>query len=645
MRTAFLTVLALLPAGLLTAADRSANDSYAVILRAHGIEPTPKGVFAYVRPLTDEQLQTLIRRLGDRDYATRRKAMEYLASLPTAPLSELERATESSDPEVRVRAAVIIRRSRQGKHVNVLHAALKTMRGKAYADAAPILIDMMPHFHREILIAAASEALANIVQPEHVELLRRTLRESSHTQLRIAVVRSLATLGERDVLSDLRTAAADKDERVRLAAAAALLKFDDHGGLEPLAELLSSEDVEIRAGASWYLRKATGRHFGYLAIDKSPAKDRSAKAWKDWVRQHGETATLHSTDGVAFLSNPTVRVKATLLRKITGHASTVYCVAFSPDGKTIASCSGDCLLKLWNIADGNEIWYRYKHASTVRSVAFSPDGKLLATGSYDKTLKIWDAKTGKVLRTLTGHTSSVRLIAFSPDGKRLASASSDATVRVWDVATGRTVLKLGDRKDKNGKVIERTGHESTVRGVAFSPDGKLLASCSSDRTIKLWLLTSGKLLKTLTGHRSSVRSVAFTPDGQTLVSGSLDNTVRMWDVQSGAERVSLTGHTSSVKSVDMSADGRFFVSGGNDNTVRIWDAGSTKLVATLRGPTSMIWHVAISRDGKMAAACGTDRSVYIWKLDQWNALPPAAKTGNGAGSGSSANPARGTPRR
>jgi translation initiation factor 6 (eIF-6) len=167
------------------------------------------------------------------------------------------------------------------------------------------------------------------------------------------------------------------------------------------------------------------------------------------------------------------------------------------------------------------------HTSVVYSVAFSPDGRLLASGSDDKTIKLWDVASGREVRTLTGHTDWVRSVAFSPDGRLLASGSGsdDKTIKLWDVASGNLVRTL-------------TGHTDWVYSVAFSPDGRLLAS-GSYKEIKLWDVASGNLVRTLTGLTDWV--VAFSPDGRLLASGSSDETIKLWDVASGREVRTLKG--------------------------------------------------------------------------------------------------------
>jgi WD40 repeat protein len=198
------------------------------------------------------------------------------------------------------------------------------------------------------------------------------------------------------------------------------------------------------------------------------------------------------------------------------------------------------------------------HTDLVRSVAFSPDGRLLASGSDDKTIKLWEVATGSLVRTLSGHTSIVFSVAFSPDGRLLASGSADWTVKLWEVASGSLVRTL-------------SGHPGSVNSVAFSPDGRLLASGSSGTTIKLWEVATGSLVRTLSGHTDLVRSVAFSPDGRLLASGSFDDTIKLWEVATGSLVRTLSGHTSWVYSVAFSPDGRLLASGSADKTIKLWD--------------------------------------------------------------------------
>jgi len=286
--------------------------------------------------------------------------------------------------------------------------------------------------------------------------------------------------------------------------------------------------------------------------------------------------------------------------ELYGHWYPVYSVAFSPDGKTLASGSWDETIKLWDTATGEELRTLTGHTSYVSSVAFSPDGKILASASGDGTVRLWDAATGREIRRLEGHWGWVFAIAFSPDGKTVASGGDDGLVLLWDVETG----------SEKG-VLE--GHEGAVYGVAFSPSGDLLATGSEDHTVKLWDLASQRLKATLRGHQGYVLAVAFSPDGRLVASGSEDGTVRIWDSTTGNQIQVLSGHEDIVHSVAFSPDGKTLASGSVDGTVRLWDPVKGELVRTLPA-YSPVYSVAFSWTGQRLAAGDESGRVLVWEV-------------------------------
>jgi RNA polymerase sigma factor (sigma-70 family) len=334
------------------------------------------------------------------------------------------------------------------------------------------------------------------------------------------------------------------------------------------------------------------------------------------------------------------------LRQFRGHHGAVLTVAFSPDGKLLASGSqGDPMVRLWQVNSGKDFRQLQGHQGGVTCVAFYPDGKILASGGQDHVIRLWKVATGQEIRQFIGHQGGVQTVAFSPDGKSLASGeNSDNTIRLWEVATGKEFQQLRAHKGMvyrvtysvDGKVLASSGEDQTIRlwdvakrkeirqllrpqagenawatGLAFAPDGKTLASGGGERTIVVWELGTGKVLRELKGHQSASLAVAFSPDGRTLASAGADQTVRLWDVTAGQEIHPPQGHQHTVCSVAFSPDGRILASGGVDQTIRLWEPTTGKEIRQLRGLRGYVM-VAFSPDGKTLASKGLD-GLCLWE--------------------------------
>ena len=290
-----------------------------------------------------------------------------------------------------------------------------------------------------------------------------------------------------------------------------------------------------------------------------------------------------------------------------GHGDRVKSVAYSPDGKTLASCSFDETVKLWDISTGDCLQTLQGHSDQVNSVAYSLDGKTLASGSSDKTIKLWDISTGDCLQSLQGHSDWVLSVAYSPDGKTLVSGSCDKTIKLWDIHSGDCLQSL-------------QGHSDWVNSVAYSPEGKTLASSSSEQTIKLWDIDSGDCLQTFQGYNRWFWSVAFSPDGKTLASGSYDQTIKLWDMDSGECLKTLQGHSNSIFSLAINPNGKTLASGSNDRTIKLWDMDSGECLKTLQGHSDRVRSVAFSPDGKTLASGSNDWTIKLWDIDSGKCL-------------------------
>ncbi|MDE0424820.1 MAG: dockerin type I domain-containing protein [Candidatus Poribacteria bacterium] len=353
-----------------------------------------------------------------------------------------------------------------------------------------------------------------------------------------------------------------------------------------------------------------------------------------WNVQTGETfATLKGNtkfpEGItalAFSPNGTTLASATtdqiwlwdvhtkqIIRILEGHTWHVSALAFSPDGETLASAGWDWTLRFWNAATGKLRKTFGEHTSAVNTVAFSPDGKTLASASWGLIrlwntngipLQLWHARTGEHLENFRYHIDYVWTVVFSPDGKHLASSGNDSRLRLWEVHTENHVFTL------------RGGGDA----VAFSPDGKLIASAYGGdnmiSTIGLWDVHTGELLHVLSRHYAPLTCVAFSPDGKTLVSASRDSEIVLWDMATLQRRLSITTqHTEAVYAVAFSPDGSTLATGSYDQTLRLWDPQTGERKAALQYPDA-VTSVAFSPDGRtLAVTSGEWTNNHIQLLD------------------------------
>ncbi len=263
-------------------------------------------------------------------------------------------------------------------------------------------------------------------------------------------------------------------------------------------------------------------------------------------------------------------------RRLHGVSERVYGIAYSGDGKWLATASGDPgqygLARIWATEpDGGAKPVRELSESqdVVFAVAFSPDGKKLATAGADRVIRVHETETGKILVQIEDHADWIFDIAFSPDGKKLASASRDKTSKVFDV-------------EKKESLATFTGHGQPVYSVAFMPDGKAVASAGEDGSIRIWTMDGEvKQTKEIGGLGGPIFKLRMAPDGKTMGVGGSDKTVRLLKTENGAVVHKLSGHTDWVYSVAFSTDGKTLASGSWDGEVRLWSTSDGNSLRTL----------------------------------------------------------------
>ncbi len=298
-----------------------------------------------------------------------------------------------------------------------------------------------------------------------------------------------------------------------------------------------------------------------------------------------------------------------------GHSSRVTAIAWSPDGKYLASASYDKTVQIWDASNGQNILTYKGHRQHVNALAWSPDSKYIASASDDGTVQTWETKTGKMCITFRAHLEEIAAVAWSPDGFYIASGGSDKTVKVWKAKTEKLIYTYMQHSDK-------------IQSIAWSPNGKWVASAGKDRKVHIWdptkeptrhsffssILSFTRKAEVLNEHNGQIFSVAWSPDSRRIASASGDRRVLVGDVQTKKILFSMGQNSTSIKNtVVWSPGGEHIAIGGNDKTVQIWNVGSKKLTFTYSGHTGYVTTVAWSPDGTKIASASSDRTIQIWQ--------------------------------
>src|SRR5450755_790290 len=307
--------------------------------------------------------------------------------------------------------------------------------------------------------------------------------------------------------------------------------------------------------------------------------------------------------------------QANLLYACMSHSSRITAIAWSPDGKYLASASYDRTAQVWDASNGKHILTYKGHSQHVNALAWSHDSKYLASASDDGTVQTWEARTGKTLITFRGHNEEVSAVAWSPDDFYIASVGSDKMVSVWKAKTEKSIYIY-------------SGHSDKIHCIAWSPDGRRVASAGKDRKVHIWdptkelpkrsflssILSFTRKIETLNTHNGQIFSVAWSPDGRRIASASSDRRVLVGDVQTRRQVFSMGENSTTIKnSVVWSPRGEHIAIGGNDKAVQIWNVGTQKLTFTYAGHTGYVTTISWSPDGRRVASAGSDRTIQVWQ--------------------------------
>jgi WD40 repeat protein/serine/threonine protein kinase len=300
-----------------------------------------------------------------------------------------------------------------------------------------------------------------------------------------------------------------------------------------------------------------------------------------------------------------------LVERTLGHRDVVHAVAFSPDGRRLATACADRTARLWDVATGSMLASPMSHEGAVRAVAFSPTGRLAATAGDDGMLRLWDAVTGASVGRAGRRDAPVSALCFSPDGSRVATASRAGIPWLWDGVSGRPI---GEPAPWPG------GPEASILAVAFDPDGTRLAVAGDDGTVCVWDATTGTRTGQSPRHESTVHALAFSPDGRKLLGGCRDGRARLWDAGDGTLLVELThGDGAEVGCIAFSPDGRSIASACSDGTARLWDGASGRPIGEPMAHRGPVDRLAFHPEGTIVATAGRDGTARLW--DAGTALP------------------------
>ncbi len=289
------------------------------------------------------------------------------------------------------------------------------------------------------------------------------------------------------------------------------------------------------------------------------------------------------------------------LYTLGGGGGPVITVAYSPDGRTIASGCADGTIQLWDVVSRMPTAHWKAHSKLVDftgTLHYSPDGSLLVSAGWDHAVKLWNTRTYGLEASLLADSGVATDAEFSPNARRLATCGDSGIVRIWDTYSHKRLEPFRSQS-------------KFLNCVRHSPDGRLIAAGSDDGIVRLWNVRSHRIVRSLPGVKS-IESMAFSHDGKTLAVGQFANSIDLWDVATGRQTRTLSGHAADVAFLEYSSDGKLLATASKDGTARIWDAASGKAVRELYGHRGSVDSVGFSPDHSRVATASEDGSIAIW---------------------------------
>ncbi len=539
-----------------------------------------------------------------------------------------------------------------GDLATIIHKAIEKLPGERYDTAADFADDLRRFIEGEPIAARPVSGIAKVV---------RWARKNPVVAILFMLIAGLAVAGplvavrqdrlrrraeafqqraEEEVTRANR--ATQQEVAIREELRERLYRADmsdayaawDYGDVKRTLELLNrqrpiSEQLDHRRfewGMLWNLC-----HPEAVLLEHPGTEEDSLSPYALAISSDGQLLASGTESGLVNLWDlSTAQVKTTLV----GHVERIEGLAFSPDGQQLASASYDDTLAIWDVTTGKQSHKLVGHNGDVWAVAFSPDGAVLASGSTDNTVRLWKTSNGENLSILRGHTDGVNSVLFFPDGQTLVSGGWDASVRLWDIPSGNETAQFQQPSKIHGITLSPDGsvlavaqsfadrfrlydasaineekqamelsdsyaHSGAILSARFSPDGHLIATCSVDRTIRIWEKSSGRLLDTLRGHDSAIGAIEFLADSMHLASTGHDNTLIIWSLSDAARSKLLRGGTQrSSSGIVFTPNGRLLVRISNGSQSGVWDVESG---SELRRFDASGEFVAVSPDGKLVA--------------------------------------------